>query len=108
MKVVGMKWGLVREAACIGTGFHPTGNPAGRVYRARFFFPVECSLPELGGHALETGGTTARIALESCKFLRLNVPWIFICWDFPLCFQNFCHLEETSFFFFFVVNFVIH
>ena len=35
MKVVGMKWGLVREAACTGTGFHPTGNPAGRVYQAR-------------------------------------------------------------------------
>ena len=62
-----------------------------------FFFLVECSLLELGGHALETGGTTARIVLESWKFLRLNVPWVFIYWDFPSCLKNFCHLVETSF-----------
>lgn len=66
MKLVGMKWGLVREAACTRTSFQPTGDPAGRgVLGKVFFFPVECSLLELGGHALETGGTTARIVLES-------------------------------------------
>lgn len=68
MKLVVMKWGLVREAACTRTSFQPTGDPAGRGVLGKvffFFFPVECSLLELGGHALETGGTTARIALES-------------------------------------------
>lgn len=85
--------GLVRSGLDKNHSFNPIGGPAGQRCDGEDIFPAA----EMRGHDLETGSTTDGIALEPCKILKLKVPEIFICWDFPLHFENFCHLEETAF-----------
>lgn len=72
MKLAGVELGLVRKAAQTRTTalVHLAAQKGVLVK----IFSSWVLLVKARGHDLETGGDTARIALEPCKFLKIKVP----------------------------------
>lgn len=66
-------------------GFNPVDCPAGRGGAGKCFFQLGAKVK---GRDLETGGTTAGIALEPCKFLKQSTSNIYLL-GFPNTFNFF-------------------
>lgn len=74
MKLARVELGLVKKAAQTRTtALVHLAAQKGEVCWWRFS-PNGCSSSKGEGHDLETGGDTAGIALEPCKFLKIKVP----------------------------------